>query len=184
MVRALALLVLLAVTLVPVACSGGRSAPDFALQSDRSAPWQLSAQRGKAVLLTFGFTHCVDTCPAIVARLAHATAALGRRAGNVEIAFVTVDPSRDTPPVLHRFVNRFAQPGVDIVGLTGTPSQIAAAETAYHVWSAKVHAHNGGYDVAHSAPIFVIDPNGRLHDVLDDEDNEGTVVAALRRALG
>ncbi len=184
MVRALALVVLLAVTLVPVACAGGRSAPDFALQSDRSAPWQLSAQRGKAVLLTFGFTHCADTCPAILARLAHATASLGARAGNVEIAFVTVDPSRDTPPVLHRFVNRFAQPGVDIVGLTGTPSQIAAAKSAYHVWSAKVRAPKGGYDVAHSAPIFVIDPNGRLHDVLDDEDNEGTVVAALRRALG
>ncbi|MFY9630213.1 MAG: SCO family protein [Candidatus Cybelea sp.] len=184
MVRALALVVLLAATLVPVACSGGRGAPDFSLQSDRSAPWKLSEQRGKAVLLTFGFTHCADTCPAILARLAHATASLGARAGNVEIAFVTVDPSRDTPPVLHRFVNRFAQPGVDIVGLTGTPSQIAATETAYHVWSEKVHARKGGYDVAHAAAIFVIDPNGRFHDVLDDEDNEGAVVAALRKALG
>ncbi|HEY6485123.1 MAG TPA: SCO family protein [Candidatus Cybelea sp.] len=184
MVRPLALMLLLTALLGPVACSGGRSAPDFTLQSDRSAPWQLSAQRGKAVLLTFGFTHCPDTCPTILARLVRATAALGARAGSVEIAFVTVDPSRDTAPVLHRFVHRFAQPGVDLVGLTGTPSQIAASETAYHVWSAKLHARKNGYDVAHSAAIFVIDRSGRFHDVLDDEDNEGTVVAALRKTLG
>ncbi|HEX3368084.1 MAG TPA: SCO family protein [Candidatus Cybelea sp.] len=184
MVRALALVLLAAATLGSVACSGGRSAPDFALQSDRSTPWQLSAQHGKAVLLTFGFTHCPDTCPTILARMVRATAALGARAGNVEIAFVTVDPSRDTAPVLHRFVNRFARPGVDIVGLTGTPLQIAAAEAAYHVWAAKIHARKGSYDVAHSAAIFVIDPSGRFHGVLDDQDSEGTVVAALRKALG
>jgi protein SCO1/2 len=182
--RALALLALLMATLAPVACSAGREAPDFTLQDAHGAPWQLSAQRGKAVLLTFGFTHCADTCPAILARLAYTTAALGPRAGDVEIAFVTVDPQRDTPLVLQRFVRRFARPGDEIVGLTGTPLQISAAQAAYHVWSQKIHRDKSGYDVAHSAAIFVIDPNGRLHDVLDDEDSEGSLLAAVRSALG
>ncbi|HEX4012859.1 MAG TPA: SCO family protein [Candidatus Cybelea sp.] len=183
MVRALALTVLFAAMLAPVACSNGSQAPNLTLQSDRSLAWQLAAQRGKAVLLTFGFTHCADTCPAIVARLAHAGVAIGRP-GDVEIAFVTVDPARDTPAVLHRFLNRFAQPGLEIVGLTGTPRQLAAAQHAYHVWSAKLPVRKGGYDVSHSAAIFLIAPDGRLQGVLDDQDNESAVVAALKKALG
>ena len=67
----------------------------------------LSSQRGKAVVMAFGYTHCADTCPLTLAKLVKAKAALGTRAGNVEIAFVTVDPRRDTPAALHGFLQKF-----------------------------------------------------------------------------
>ncbi len=59
-------------------CARGNPAADFTLQTDESAPWSLSAQHGKAVVVSFGYTHCADTCPLTLVKLAKARAALGR----------------------------------------------------------------------------------------------------------
>ncbi len=177
MPRALPLVVL---ALVLGGCSASRSAPDFTLQSSAGAPWTLSQQRDKAVVLTFGFTHCADTCPTMLARLARATRGLGARSGEIEIAFVTVDPQRDTPAVLGRYLRRFAQPGEGaLVGLTGTPREVASVERAYHVWSQRMP-----HDVAHSAVIFLIDPSGRIAAVADDDDSESRLAADIGAMLG
>jgi protein SCO1 len=176
---------LLALSLALPACNAGRSAPDIALKSDSGATWQLSRQRGKAVLLTFGFTHCADTCPAILGNLMHVTAALGARSREVEVAFVTVDPARDSPAVLHRFVGRFVVPGAgEIVGLTGTPAQIARTQAAYHVWSRRLPSRHKNYDVAHLAAIFFIDANGRLRAVRDEDDSQQALRQTLAEMLG
>lgn len=165
------------------AAPGGAIAPDFTLTSSRAGqPWALSAQRGKALLLTFGFTHCADTCPATLAKLAHLTRALGPRGRDVEIAMVTVDPRRDTPPVLHAFVSRFDGP---IVGLTGTPPAVAKVLAAYHVWAQPVPGTSGGrrprsYDVAHTAAIYFIDAGGRIRGLHEDDDSEAALTQAVR----
>jgi protein SCO1 len=182
------LLAALSLGLALAACGGrGPSAPDFTLHDDGARAWTLSQQRGNVVLLTFGFTHCADTCPATLAKLEHLTERLGESSNAVEIAMVTVDPQRDTPPALHRFLARFAQAGGGrLVGLTGTPAQIAGVERAYHVWSQKVpgrHAR-GDYDEAHTAVIFVIDARGRIRSLHDDDDSEQSLQAALRQVLG
>jgi protein SCO1/2 len=181
--RALAPLALLALGLAS-ACAGGRSAPNFTLQDDGAQQWQLSEQRGKAVLLFFGFTHCADTCPTTLAKLARVAASLGTRSGEVEIVLITVDPGRDSPAALHRFVRRFVVPGgAHIVGLTGTPSQLAGVEAAYHVWAARMPAHHGQYDVAHSAVVFFIDREGRLGELRDEDDSERALRAGMARLL-
>src|SRR5579862_4108253 len=146
----------------------GASAPDFTLRDDAGQTWALSSQRGKAVLLTFGFTHCADTCPATIAKLVRLSDGLGARAGDVEIVMVTVDPQRDTPPAMHRFLARFDSPRV--VGLTGSPAQIDAVERAYHVWAQRIPGAHGAaaYDVAHSAVIFFVDRNGHIAAIRDD----------------
>ena len=180
------LLVLLATAaLVPLAgCAPrGTPAPDFTLVADSGAPWTLSAQGGKAVLLTFGFSHCPDTCPATLAKLAHLTKTrLGARASAVEIVMVTVDPKRDTPAVLHEFVGRFGGP---IVGLTGTPARLRDVERAYHVWAQPLPPKRaGGYDVVHGAEIYLIDGDGRLRGVREDDDSASAIADAVRAILG
>jgi protein SCO1/2 len=157
-------------------------APNFTLTSDTGTPWTLAAQHGKVVALFFGFTHCADTCPATLAKLA---AALHRdNAGaRAEIAFVTIDPQRDTPSVMHAYIRRFG--GAAIVGLTGTPAQIAAVERAYNVWSKPVPNPHGGtdYDEEHSAFTFLIDRDGKWRVVHSDDDAQRDYVADVRELL-
>jgi protein SCO1 len=158
------------------------AAPNFTLTSDTGAPWTLAAQHGKVVALFFGFTHCTDTCPATLAKLA---AALNHdKAGaNAEIAFVTIDPQRDTPAVMHAYIHRFS--GARIVGLTGTPAQIESVERAYNVWSKPLPDPHGGtdYDEAHSAFTFLIDASGNERVVHNDDDAQRDYAADIRTLL-
>jgi protein SCO1/2 len=165
-------------------CSAAPSAPDFTLRDDANAHWQLSAHRGDSILLAFGYTHCADTCPALVARLERATTTLGSLAQRVKIAIVTVDPARDTPLQMHRFLSRLRdQNGSQIVGLTGSAAQIVAVERAYHVWSQRMPGRRGRYDVAHSSIVFVIDPRGAIAGTRDDDDSQTALLAALEPTL-
>lgn len=164
------------------ACGTARTAPDFTLTDDRGQAWALRDQGGKAVALTFGFTHCLDTCPATLAKLTRLSRALGSRGANVEIAFVTIDPQRDTPRKLHTYLPRFESPR--LVGLTGSASQIDAVETAYHVWAQRIPGKRGAgeYDMAHSAVIYFIDGRGRVRSVHDDNDSDAELARALQEA--
>jgi len=173
----------LAAILLLQACSHAPGAPDFTLTDDTGRAWALSSQRGTPVLLTFGFTHCADTCPATLAKLAR-LAAERDSATRVVIALVTVDPQRDSIAAMHRFVTRFDRGDVRIVGLTGTPSQIDAVERAYHVWAQRIpgRQRHGAYDIAHSAVVYFIDRGGVTRSVHDDDDSDAVLGAALREA--
>jgi protein SCO1 len=161
----------------------GISAPDFTLTDHHGRPWALAAQRGKAVALFFGYTRCTETCPATLAKLSTAVEVQGANARDVEIAFVTIDPRRDPPAVLARYITRFN--GAPIIGLTGTPAQIAEVERAYHVWSQRVPGPRGrdDYDEAHTAIVFLIDRNGTISAMHDDADTVSAIASDVRRAL-
>lgn len=166
-------------------CSCGHkpAAPGFVLTDDAGRNWSLSSQRGAPVVLTFGFTHCADTCPATLAKLAKLAG--GRHAASAaEIALVTVDPQRDSVSAMHRFVARFDAAGAHVVGLTGTQDQIDAVERAYHVWAQRIPGRrpDGAYDVAHSAVLYFIDRNGAIRSVHEDDDSDAVLTAALREA--
>jgi protein SCO1/2 len=188
MPRACAALLLLS-TLLCASCAASRgnrgpAAPGFTLTDDEGRPWTLSAQRGHDVLLTFGFTHCMDTCPTTLAKLARIAAAPGLRGQPIDIAFVTVDPRRDTPSAMHRFIARFGSRR--IVGLTGSPAAIRSVERAYHVFARRMPAQRGrpGYDVAHTAAIFLIDPRGRIRFLRDDGDSQAALTRAVEELAG
>lgn len=161
----------------------GPAAPDFTLTSDAGQRWTMSAQRGHAVLLTFGFTHCADTCPATLAKLAHLVRKSGAQAAGVRIAMVTVDPRRDTVAALHAFVSRF---GNGAVGLTGPTASIQSVERAYHVWVQPLPPKRGrsGYDVAHSAAIYLIDAGGRIRGLYPDDEPEASLARAVAAVSG
>ncbi|HET9028740.1 MAG TPA: SCO family protein [Candidatus Aquilonibacter sp.] len=177
--RRAVLVVAALLALLEAGCSRYPAAADFTLTDNHGRPWALSAQHGKAVALFFGFTHCVDTCPTTLAKL-------GKAAGsdpNVVIAFVTVDPQRDTPAVLDAYLKRFAP--APIVGLTGTPAQIASVERAYHVWSQKIPGKRGSYDYdeAHIATVFFIDQRGGQRAIADQTDSVQTLASDMHTAL-
>ncbi|HET6277003.1 MAG TPA: SCO family protein [Candidatus Cybelea sp.] len=161
-----------------------RPAPDFTLTDQYGHPWTLSQQHERIVALYFGLTHCKDTCPTTVAKLARAITNQGSRAKNAEIAFVTIDPQRDTPPILGRFIARFD--GARIIGLTGTPAQIASVERSYAVWAQKVRGDgrsNGDYDETHSSVTYLIGRDGRERVVHDDADSLASIASDIHALL-
>jgi protein SCO1/2 len=173
---------LAAAALLLWSCSHGPAAPPFTLTDDAGQAWSLSDQRGSAVMLTFGFTHCADTCPATLAKLTHL--AERQPSQNVEIAFITVDPQRDSVAAMRRFVDRFRSGSARVVGLTGSAEQIDAVERRYHVWAQRIPGNHrgGGYDVSHSAVVFFIDPSGVMRSLHDDDDSDAVLSRALREA--
>jgi protein SCO1/2 len=147
----------------------GAPAPDFVLQDQDGKPFTLAAQHGNAVVLFFGYAHCPDVCPTTLANLERAKHLLGPQAqAHVTVAFVTVDPDRDTQHVLKRYVALF-DPA--FYGLTGDTAALDGVYGSYHVWHQKLPSKDSGdYLMAHTSEIYLIDPDGRLrvfHDYTD-----------------
>ena len=148
---------------------GPRGAAGTALANAIGGPFQLVDQNGKTVtdadlkgkwhLVFFGYTHCPDTCPTALNEMALALDQLGPKKSSVGVMFITVDPERDTPAVLKDYLASFDAP---VVGLTGTPAEVAQAAKDYRVYYAKHPRPDGGYDMDHSAVIYIMDPQGRF----------------------
>lgn len=115
--------------------------------------------RGKVVTVFFGFTHCPDVCPTTLAEMVQVVKALGPDASRVQVLFVTVDPERDTGPVLKQYVPSF-DPA--FLGLRGDLDATARAAKQFKVYYQKQPVKDGGYSVDHGAGTFILDPDGRL----------------------
>jgi len=114
--------------------------------------------RGRIVLLYFGYTSCPDVCPTTLANLGAVLQRLGTEARRVRILFVTVDPTRDTLPILASYVHAFAP---QIEGLRGTPDQLATLARRYRiVYSVSPETKDHPYEVTHSSAIYVFDDSG------------------------
>lgn len=113
---------------------------------------------GKWLLVFFGFTNCPDICPATLSEVATVMDGLGDGTERVQPIFVSIDPERDTPATLADFVSLF---DAGIIGLTGTPDQIAATTRSFFVYSEKdeEEAAPDGYTMSHSSQLFLFDAN-------------------------
>lgn len=157
--------------------SGG----DFTLQS-ADGPVSLKDYRGKVVLVYFGYTYCPDICPT---ELTNVTAGLNRlkpeEAGRVAVLFVSLDPERDTPAHLKEYT-AFFHPAM--VGVTGTPAEVAAVAKQYGVYYARQNTGSaGGYVIDHSAELFLIGRDGRLAGRLPHATPAERVAAEIRTRL-
>jgi protein SCO1/2 len=140
--------------------SGAAYGRDFRLADHQGKPRALADFEGKVVLLFFGYTHCPDVCPTTLAEAAAAMRELGPQADQVQVLFVTVDPERDTPALLARYVTSFHP---TFLGLHGDEQRIAQTARDFKVYSQKISgASAAGYLIDHSAGTFVFDPRGRL----------------------
>jgi len=135
------------------------SAPDFTLTDQHGQPFRLSEQRGRVVLLYFGYTHCPGACPLTLAKWTQIHEALGADAERVRFVFITVDPERDTS---QRLQQHLATLNADFVGLTGTPGELKSVYQAYGIVHEKTRSKGSeeGYLMMHNTSAFVIDPDG------------------------
>ena len=166
---------------VRIAMPGGPPAPDFTLTDQDGRPYSLSAHRGHAVALFFGYAHCPDVCPTTLAALARAKRRLGTQGNDFDVAFVTVDPQRDTPAVLKRYVRLFDP---SFAGLTGTEAQLEPVYRDYHVFHQQIPGTNAtGYLIEHSSAIEFIGPAGTLRGTGDWNDSPDELFGDIKRAL-
>jgi protein SCO1/2 len=116
--------------------------------------------KGKIVLLYFGYTFCPDVCPTTLLNVTDMLKTMGSRAGDVRVLFVTVDPGRDTLPVLKDYTSAFAP---QVAGLRGTPDQLATLAKRYRVAYSVTPAHDGKpYEVTHGAAVYVFNRAGAI----------------------
>ncbi len=116
--------------------------------------------RGRYALLYFGYTFCPDVCPTTLNAVAAAVDLLGPQARLTPV-FVTVDPKRDTPKVVGDYVAAFSP---RLLGLTGTPEQVAAATSAYRVYAAPHRTGPGpnDYTMDHTSLLYLMAPDGHF----------------------
>jgi protein SCO1/2 len=146
-----------------------RLAPDFSLRGSDGSELKLSRYRGKVVALAFGYTTCPSVCPVTLGYLAEARKKLGAGAKDLQVVFVTVDPERDDPQHLKKFV-AFFDP--TFVAGTGTPGQLAEIRKVYgitmsdKIFTDAASKSKGIYYLDHSSFVYLIDREGKLRAMM------------------
>jgi protein SCO1/2 len=155
-----------------------RQAPDFSLQASNGHELKISHYRGKVVLLAFGFTSCTEVCPITLNTFAVTRRKLGPAAADVQIVYITVDPHRDVPARLAKYLGSFDP---TFIGGTGTEEQLAAVRNSYGV-SAQKQVIGNDYTYSHSSFTYLIDRTGRIRALMpyghspDDYANDLTIL--------
>jgi protein SCO1/2 len=160
-----------------------RPLPAFALIDQAGHPFGPEQLRGRWTFLFFGFVNCPDICPTTLATLAAARRSLMDLPDSERpvVALVSVDPGRDTPEVLARYVAHFDP---SFRGITGSAEAIATLTGALGV--AVIlgpAAADGSYAVDHSAAIFLVDPDGRVAALFGTPHEAGTIARDFRRIV-
>jgi len=153
---------------------------DFALTDHRGARVTAETYRGKWLLVFFGFTHCPDVCPTTLAEFAEVMRRLGVDAKRVQPLFISVDPERDTPETLAKYVSAFDP---RIVGLTGAPEEIARVAKPLGVYFARAPDEGDPkqYTVSHTSYTFLFDPGGRMAAGFGYDKTVDEIVAEMGR---
>ena len=137
--------------------------------------------KGKWSIVFFGFTHCPDICPTTLFELAQVEPLLGAKGKDVQTVFVSVDPGRDTPQQMAAYIANPAFPK-HLIGLTGSPAQVAAVAKAYRVYYQK-QGEGPDYGVTHAAYSYLMTPRGRFACVLPYGQGPEKTAAKIRAAL-
>jgi protein SCO1/2 len=150
-------------------------------RANDSADVTEQSYRGKVVVLYFGYTHCPDECPTTLANMATVLQRLGKKGDDVRVLFVSVDPARDTAPILKSYAQAFAR---QIDGLRGSDDEVAALARRYRVlYRVTLAPPSHAYDVVHSASTFFFDKSGRARFVTMSTENTDEIVRKIETLL-
>lgn len=137
-------------------------------------PFQMVDQNGQTVdqtlldgkwsLVFFGFTYCPDFCPTTLAAIEATKARMGAKGEDIQVIFVTVDPERDTPEALKAYLSSDGFPE-GVIGLTGTPEQVATTARTYRAIYEKV-GEGDAYTMNHSLTVYLMGPDGQFRSAL------------------
>ena len=137
----------------------------FALEDGTGKTVSDQTLKGRPFLVYFGYTHCPDVCPTELARISDILTKMGDK--SIPALFITVDPDRDTPKVMQDYVSSF---NPAIVGLSGSPQAVEAAEKTFRVFARKGQPQpDGDYSMDHSSIVYLMDKNGAFVEAFNVE---------------
>ncbi len=156
--------------------------PQFSLVDGDGKPFTRDSLRSHWSLVFFGFTHCPDVCPTTLSVLSDVHKQLANLPSGQQptVIFISVDPQRDTPDVVGKYVHFFSS---DFVGVTGSVEAIDHLTAAAGVPVARVPLPSGDYTVDHSGAVFVVDPDANLSAVLSSPHKADDISADVRRLI-
>jgi protein SCO1/2 len=164
--------------------SSGDIGQGWTLTDHQGEARQADSFPGKASVVFFGFTQCPDICPAALAEVATALQIMGEQAKDVQVLMITVDPERDTPPLLGEYLAAFDQ-GLPtrFLGLRGTPEELRKTASAFRAYYAKSPTPDGSYTMDHSASFYLFDPNGKARVLLSNQAGPHALAQDLKALL-
>lgn len=152
---------------------------DFQLMDADGKKRTLADFKGSVLLVFFGFTQCPDVCPTALFRATEVKELLGEDSKRVQVAFITVDPERDTPEVLKAYVSAFDP---DFVGLYGSMEETQQTARDFKVYYAKVPT-GSSYTMDHTALTYVYDAKGQLRLALRHTQTAEEYASDIRQVL-
>jgi len=154
---------------------------DFTLTDHNGQRFGLQQQRGKVVLLFFGYTFCTEACPVALGKVKQVYHLLGDGQKQVQTIFVSVDPQRDTPAVLKDFLQYFS---VGAIGLTGTKDEIDAVVKQYQAhYQIEQSDSAAGYHVSHSTYLYAIDQQGLVKGRFKHTDPPEAIAESVKQLM-
>lgn len=156
---------------------------EFALQDKSGKTVRFSDFDGKYRIVYFGYTFCPDVCPLDLQKVMQGLGKFAKTnaeaAARVQPIFITVDPQRDTPQAVGEFTANF---GPNLLGLTGSPEAIKAAEKSFAVYAARVEGGSrDAYLMDHSRAAYLMGPKGEPIALLPAEQSADAVAAELAK---
>jgi protein SCO1/2 len=136
--------------------------------------------KGRPSLIFFGFTHCPDICPTTLFEVSEVLTRLGADAERVNAVFITVDPERDTPELLGKYLGSFHP---RLIGLSGDATATEAVIRAYRVYARKVPLEKGGYTMDHTAAVYLMNKDGAFIAPFKLKRDPAEAASDLRRFL-
>jgi len=153
----------------------------FTLTDHHGKPVTDKTYRGQYLMIYFGYGYCPDVCPTELANMANAMDLLGGKAAQVTPLFITVDPERDTAQFLADYVVAFHP---RLVGLTGTPAQIAMVAKEYKVYYAKSRKSAGAdYLMDHTSFVYLMGPDGNFLTMFRGQTNPKAIAETVERFM-
>lgn len=161
--------------------AGATIGGEFELINEAGETVRWSDFAGQYRIVYFGYAYCPDVCPTDMQRTIQGFNQFAETdpeaAARIQPIFITIDPERDTPEVVGEFANAFSE---DLIGLTGSPEQIAAAAKAFAVYYSRGEdAPGGGYLMDHSAIAYLFGPDGEPITTLPKEQGADAVAAEI-----
>ena len=161
--------------------TGAEYARGFTLTDHTGKPRTLADYKGKVVFLFFGYTQCPDVCPTTMTKLAQVKQALGAKADQMQVLFVTIDPERDTQELLAQYVPAFDP---SFVGLYGDSVATARMAREFKVFYGKsAGATKDSYSMDHTAASFVFDQDGKIRLYVRDTATPQQITQDIERLL-
>lgn len=154
-----------------------KTIPDFHLTDNVGQPFALHDLQGKPTLVFFGFTHCPDVCPTTLLQLARVKKATP--IAGLEVVFISVDPARDTPPVVGLYVHAFDP---DFIGLTGDNQAITRLAASFGVAVNKIDLPGGDYTMDHSAVVFLLNKQAQVTGIFTPPFDTAKIAEDISRA--